>query len=59
MKDWIDALTNLDWRLLIPQPLVTTIGFLINNYSKVLGAIVLVMQIIYLSIAINEKLRRK
>ena len=59
MREWMSAIMDLEWKLLIPQPFVTTIGLIIDNYSKILGAIILMMQIAYLYMAIQEKRRNK
>lgn len=63
IKDLINlpvaALRDLDWRLIIPQPIVTTMGFIIDNYSKMLGASVLILQIVFLLLCIKEKLHAR
>lgn len=59
MKEWIEAAMELDWRFLIPQPLWTAIGFFVENYSKILGLIIILMQGYYLYLGISEKRRNR
>ena len=59
MKEWLDAALELEWKFIIPQPIWTTLGFLVQNYSKILGALVLLMQGYYLYLGIMEKRRKR
>lgn len=59
LRDLLKTALQLDWKVILPQPFVTTIGLIIENYSKILGAVILIMQIIYLYVSIQEKRKSK